>query len=251
MTLGQEFSTYAVMLGEDEQRLSEAGDLICEINMGATAIGTGINSHPDYAAMVCQHSARPRRASGGHRGEPDRGDPGLRQLRAAFRRAEAGCRQAVEDLQRLAAAVIGAPGRPRRDQSAADAGRLQHHARQGQSGDSGGRQPDRLRGDRQRRHGHVRGRGRPVAAQRFRADHRPQPVQERQPSARRLPDARRADASTASRPTATICAAASNTRSASSPRSIPISATPTPPRSRGKRWSPTKASTRWCWPGSC
>jgi aspartate ammonia-lyase len=55
MTLGQEFSTYAVMLGEDEQRLSEAVLLICEINMGATAIGTGINAHPDYAAAVCRH----------------------------------------------------------------------------------------------------------------------------------------------------------------------------------------------------
>jgi aspartate ammonia-lyase len=55
MTLGQEFSTYAVMLGEDEQRLKEAVALICEINMGATAIGTGINSHPDYAALVSRH----------------------------------------------------------------------------------------------------------------------------------------------------------------------------------------------------
>ncbi len=55
MTLGQEFSTYAVMLGEDEQRLKEAVQLVCEINMGATAIGTGINAHPDYAGLVCQH----------------------------------------------------------------------------------------------------------------------------------------------------------------------------------------------------
>jgi aspartate ammonia-lyase len=55
MTLGQEFSTYAVMLGEDEQRLKEAVLLVCEINMGATAIGTGINAHPDYARLVCQH----------------------------------------------------------------------------------------------------------------------------------------------------------------------------------------------------
>jgi aspartate ammonia-lyase len=50
MTLGQEFSTYAVMLGEDEERLREAALLIREINLGATAIGTGINAHPDYAA---------------------------------------------------------------------------------------------------------------------------------------------------------------------------------------------------------
>ncbi len=53
MTLGQEFSTYAVMLEEDEQRLREAALLIHEINLGATAIGTGINAHPDYAALVC------------------------------------------------------------------------------------------------------------------------------------------------------------------------------------------------------
>ena len=55
MTLGQEFSTYAVMLGEDEMRLKEAAMLVCEINMGATAIGTGINAHPDYAALVCRN----------------------------------------------------------------------------------------------------------------------------------------------------------------------------------------------------
>jgi aspartate ammonia-lyase len=52
MTLGQEFSTYAVMLQEDEERLREAALLITEINLGATAIGTGINAHPDYAALV-------------------------------------------------------------------------------------------------------------------------------------------------------------------------------------------------------
>lgn len=52
MTLGQEFSTYAVMLQEDQDRLREAVQLICEINMGATAIGTGITAHPDYAALV-------------------------------------------------------------------------------------------------------------------------------------------------------------------------------------------------------
>jgi aspartate ammonia-lyase len=54
MTLGQEFSTYAVMLGEDEQRLSEAAGLIREVNLGATAIGTGINAHPGYAALATQ-----------------------------------------------------------------------------------------------------------------------------------------------------------------------------------------------------
>lgn len=52
MTLGQEFGTYALMLSEDESRLTEAAQLICEINLGATAIGTGITSHPLYAAKA-------------------------------------------------------------------------------------------------------------------------------------------------------------------------------------------------------
>ncbi len=58
MTLGQEFSTYAVMLGEDEARLTEALSLMREISLGATAIGTGINTDPDYAATACRHLTR-------------------------------------------------------------------------------------------------------------------------------------------------------------------------------------------------
>ncbi|MEW6344120.1 MAG: aspartate ammonia-lyase [Paraburkholderia sp.] len=54
MTLGQEFSTYAVMLEEDMARLREASALIREINLGATAIGTGITAHPEYAQKACE-----------------------------------------------------------------------------------------------------------------------------------------------------------------------------------------------------
>src|SRR6185295_16409262 len=57
MTLGQEFSTYAVMLDEDEHRLREAAVLIQEVNLGATAIGTGINTEPEYAAMAVRYLA--------------------------------------------------------------------------------------------------------------------------------------------------------------------------------------------------
>jgi len=57
MTLGQEFSTYAVMMEEDEARLREARALIQEINLGATAIGTGINAPAGYADLACKHLA--------------------------------------------------------------------------------------------------------------------------------------------------------------------------------------------------
>jgi aspartate ammonia-lyase len=54
MTLGQEFGAYAVMVGEDVLRVHEAQSLIHEINMGGTAIGTGLNAHPDYARIVTE-----------------------------------------------------------------------------------------------------------------------------------------------------------------------------------------------------
>jgi aspartate ammonia-lyase len=54
MTLGQEFGTYSIMIEEDEQRLSEAARLMHEINLGATAIGTGINTEARYAPLACR-----------------------------------------------------------------------------------------------------------------------------------------------------------------------------------------------------
>jgi aspartate ammonia-lyase len=55
MTLGQEFGTYAVTIGEDRERLREASGLIHEINLGATAIGTGLNAPAGYAEAACRH----------------------------------------------------------------------------------------------------------------------------------------------------------------------------------------------------
>ncbi|KAB0665085.1 aspartate ammonia-lyase [Oryzomonas japonica] len=55
MSLGQEFSAYATTIGEDIERVREAQKLVLEINMGATAIGTGINSPPEYTRIVTEH----------------------------------------------------------------------------------------------------------------------------------------------------------------------------------------------------
>src|SRR4051812_1135905 len=57
MTLGQEFGSYAVTIGEDRLRLAEAELLIHEINLGATAIGTGLNAPAGYAETACRHLA--------------------------------------------------------------------------------------------------------------------------------------------------------------------------------------------------
>jgi len=55
MTLGQSFEAYAATLEEEIARLKQNADLFLEINMGATAIGTGINSEPEYAEKVVRH----------------------------------------------------------------------------------------------------------------------------------------------------------------------------------------------------
>jgi aspartate ammonia-lyase len=58
MTLGQEFAAFAHTMLEDVDRLTEAQALIREINMGATAIGTGITSTKGYAESVRRHLSR-------------------------------------------------------------------------------------------------------------------------------------------------------------------------------------------------
>ena len=58
MTLGQEFTAFGHTMLEDVQRLGEAQALIREINMGATAIGTGITAPAGYAEAVRSHLSR-------------------------------------------------------------------------------------------------------------------------------------------------------------------------------------------------
>lgn len=57
MTLGQEFEAFAVMLEENIERLNDAARLFLVQNMGATAIGTGINSEPEYSE-ICTRELR-------------------------------------------------------------------------------------------------------------------------------------------------------------------------------------------------
>jgi aspartate ammonia-lyase len=55
MTLGQEFESFAVNIGEDIRRLEEARLLVTEVNLGATAIGTSINAPEGYPALSVKH----------------------------------------------------------------------------------------------------------------------------------------------------------------------------------------------------
>ena len=55
MSLGQEFEAFAVLLEEEVSRLHNNAALLLEVNLGATAIGTGLNTPPDYQSTVVGH----------------------------------------------------------------------------------------------------------------------------------------------------------------------------------------------------
>jgi aspartate ammonia-lyase len=55
MTLGQEFDSFAVNIGEDLRRLEEARMLVTEVNLGATAIGTSINAPEGYPELSVKY----------------------------------------------------------------------------------------------------------------------------------------------------------------------------------------------------
>lgn len=57
MSLGQEFLGFSVNLAEEITRLDEASQLLLEVNLGATAIGTGLNAPPGYSAVAARRLA--------------------------------------------------------------------------------------------------------------------------------------------------------------------------------------------------
>jgi fumarate hydratase, class II len=53
LTLGQEFSGYAAQVAKSIERVDRATAALHELAVGGTAVGTGINGHPDFAQRVC------------------------------------------------------------------------------------------------------------------------------------------------------------------------------------------------------
>lgn len=54
LTLGQEFSGYAAQVKKSVDRARKSVDCLQELAIGGTAVGTGLNCHPDFAGKVCQ-----------------------------------------------------------------------------------------------------------------------------------------------------------------------------------------------------
>ena len=57
LTLGQEFGGYVSMLDSDITRVEAAVTDLLELALGGTAVGTGLNTHPEFADMVADHIA--------------------------------------------------------------------------------------------------------------------------------------------------------------------------------------------------
>jgi len=57
MTLGQEFEAFAASLDGEVQALQRIQNVLCKVNMGATAIGTGLNAPAGYAEACTKHLA--------------------------------------------------------------------------------------------------------------------------------------------------------------------------------------------------
>jgi len=98
ITFGQEFGGWAVRMKSAAARLESARVELCELGIGGTAAGTGLNADPDYRARVCRHLAE-------WTGDPIVPAPDLfaaMQSTAAFVRVSSGMRTAAIELSSIA-----------------------------------------------------------------------------------------------------------------------------------------------------
>ncbi len=58
MTVGQEFKAFAVLLEEEVKNLKRTAKLLLEVNLGATAIGTGLNTPEGYSELAVKNLAK-------------------------------------------------------------------------------------------------------------------------------------------------------------------------------------------------
>jgi len=57
LTLGQEFSGYVTQLERGRERVGQCLPRLCELALGGTAVGTGLNTHPEFAVRAAQKIA--------------------------------------------------------------------------------------------------------------------------------------------------------------------------------------------------
>ena len=134
MTLGQEFDGYAACIRRGADDVDRASEQLRELNIGATAVGTGLNAGDDYRRLVVRES-RPRDtactlipALDLFRVTQSMGD--VLAYSSAVRRLAIEVGKVASDLRLLS---HGPARRPGRDRAARGAARLVDHAGEGES----------------------------------------------------------------------------------------------------------------------
>ncbi len=151
VTLGQEFGGYAASVRLGVERLEAALPRIGELPLGGTAVGTGINTPPGFAAKVISSLAQslelPLSEARDHF-EAQGSRDALVEASGVLRVVAVSLYKMANDLRWMS---LRAAHRVGRDPPARPAARFVHHAGQGESGHPRGGVPGRGAGDRQRR----------------------------------------------------------------------------------------------------
>ena len=132
LTLGQEFSGYVAQLTADLERIELTLPGLYELAAGGTAVGTGLNTHPEFGDAGGRGDRGRHRAALRDRAQQVRRPGGPRRARLHARRPADPGRVADEDRRRPALAGLGPAQRAGRAGPARERAGLVHHAGQGQ-----------------------------------------------------------------------------------------------------------------------
>ena len=149
---------------------------LAEVALGGTAVGTGVNTHPESSARTCARYLRDDRRQHPRNRQPLPGPGRPGRHRGGQRPAQDRRRQPAQNRQRHPLSRLRPPRRPRRNQRSRSPARQQHHARQGQPRHLRVRHPGVRPRGRQRRGGSPGRRRRLLRAEHHDAPGRLQPV---------------------------------------------------------------------------
>jgi fumarate hydratase, class II len=102
VTLGQEFQGYATQVGEGAERVRAALPRVGKLPLGGTAVGTGLNAHPEFAARVRERVAAAtglRLAPPAHPFEAQGARDALVELSGALKTVAVSCTKIANDIR--------------------------------------------------------------------------------------------------------------------------------------------------------
>ncbi|HET6813182.1 MAG TPA: class II fumarate hydratase [Actinomycetota bacterium] len=102
VTLGQEFAGYAAQIREGAARVEAALTRVGKLPLGGTAVGTGLNAHPEFAARVRERLIRVHRldvAPPAHPFEAQGARDALVELSGALKTVAVSCTKIANDIR--------------------------------------------------------------------------------------------------------------------------------------------------------